>query len=126
MTTKNDLFDEENRAESNWFKFEKVGDTVSGIVVELGDKEASGNFPAQKVWTLKQEDGELINVGVAVHKTYVVSRANTAAMGDELGFKFVKEVPSAKNGHAPAKSIEVFVRHSAGESISADEIMDAM
>jgi len=30
-------------------------------------------------------------------------------MGDTLGFKFEKEVPSATKGNAPAKSIEVYL-----------------
>lgn len=106
-----DLFNTENIPESNWFKFEKVGDQVGGILVEVADKAAKDIFPAQRVFTLKQEDGEFIKVGIDLRKDYVIGRANTAKMGDKLGFKFTKEVPSATKGFAAAKSIEVFVQH---------------
>lgn len=114
-----DIFDglisEENVPESNWFKFEKVGDTVMGILVEVKDKPAVDVFPAQRVFTLKQKNGELMNVGIPNNDSpksqYLLGRTRTAKLGDALGFSFVKEVPSATKGFAPAKSIEVYVKH---------------
>lgn len=106
-----DLCSEENIPESNWFKFEKVGDSVMGLLVEVKDKPAVDVFPPQRVFTLKQKDGELMNVGISLNKDYIIGRANSAKLGDALGFKFVKEVPSATKGFAAAKSIEVYVKH---------------
>lgn len=106
-----DLFDPSNVPESNWFKFEKVGDKVGGTLVEIKDKPPVGVFSAQRVFTLKKTDGELVNVGISMNKDYIIGRANSAKMGDILGFQFVKEVPSATKGFAPAKSIEVYVKH---------------
>src|ERR1035437_3051417 len=106
-----DLFNEENIPESNWAKFEAVGDSHSGTLVEVKDKPASGIFGAQRVYVLKQEDGSLLNVGIALNKDYIIGRANTAKFGDLLGFKFMKEVPSTTKGFAAAKSIEIFVKH---------------
>lgn len=105
------LYSDENIPESNWFKFEKVGDKVGGVLVETKDKPAKDQFPAQRVFTLKQKDGELVNVGISLNKEYIVGRANAAKMGDTLGFEFKKEVASATKGFAPAKSIEVYVKH---------------
>jgi hypothetical protein len=108
------LYSDENIPESNWAKFEKVGDHYEGILVEIKDKPAKDVFPAQRVYSLKQKDGEIVNVGIGLNKDYVIGRANSAKMGDILGFKFVKEVPSATKGFAAAKSIEVFVKHVEG------------
>lgn len=113
--TLDDLFAEDNIPESNFFKFEKVGDKVGGILVEVQDKPGKDPFPAQRVYTLKQKDGSLINVGIALHKDYIIGRANTAKLGDLLGFEFVKEIPPSNKGFHPAKSIEVYVKHVASE-----------
>jgi len=106
-----DLFNEENIPESNWFKFSAVGDKVAGTLVEIKDKPAQDVFPAQRVFVLKQDDGSLMNVGIPLNKDYIIGRANTAKFGDLLGFAFVKEIPSSTKGFAPAKSIEVYVKH---------------
>jgi hypothetical protein len=113
------FFSEENVPESNWFKFEKIGDKVMGTLVEIKDKPAVGVYPAQRVFTLKQNDGELVNVGISVNKDYILGRANSAKLGDKLGFAFIKEVPSATKGFAPAKSIEVYVTHVEPEGVDA-------
>lgn len=106
-----DLINEENKPESNWFKFEKVGDTIMGYLVEVKDKEGDGDFPPQRVFTLKTKEGDLINVGISLKKDYIIGRANSAKLGDILGFKFEKEIPPSKKGFNAAKSIEVYVKH---------------
>jgi len=108
---KDDLFNDENVPESNWFKFDKVGDRVSGILVEVTDKEGKGDFPAQRVFDLKQDDGTIIHVGISLKKDYVIGRANTAKMGDTVGFEFKKIIEPKVKGYQPAKSIEVYVKH---------------
>lgn len=105
------FFNDENIPESNWFKFEKVGDKVGGILLEIQDKPAKEVFGPQRVFTLKKANGDLVNVGIPLAKDYVIGRANSAKLGDWLGFAFVKEVPSATKGFAAAKSIEVYVKH---------------
>jgi len=110
-----DVFSEENIPESNWFKFENVGDKIAGTVVEIKDKPGQGVFGPQRVWTLKLADESLINVGIPLNKDYVISRANTAKLNDILGFAFVKEIPSSTKGFAAAKSIEIYVKHVEGE-----------
>lgn len=104
-----DIFNEENVPESNWFKFVKPGDKVSGVVLDVFEKEGTGDFPAQKVFVLKQKDGEEVNVGVSVEKDFVIQRTNKVRAGDKLGFKFEKEIPASKKGYSPAKSIIPFV-----------------
>lgn len=113
----NDLFSEENIPESNWFKFEKVGDRVFGELIEVYDAPAKDEeFGPQRVYVLKQGDGTATKVGVRWDsvlregKEYVVTRADRAALGDTLGFEFKKLVPARKKGKQDAKSIEVYVK----------------
>lgn len=111
-----DLFNEDNIPESSWFKFEKVGDKVAGELVELRDDVPARDpsFPNQRVFVLRQKDGTLVNVGIAMTKDYIIGRTNRVEPGDMIGFEFKKEVPSARGkGFQPAKSIEVYVKKAA-------------
>lgn len=108
---KDDLFDEKNIPASNWFKFEKVGDKVSGVVDEIFTKAGSDGFKDQKVFALKQEDGSVINVGVSIDKTFIIQRTNKVRAGDILGFEFQKEIPAQTKGHHPAKSIIPYIKY---------------
>lgn len=126
MTTKNneDIFKSENEAKSNWFKFQKIGDKVSGVLVEKGQQEATKDFGAQMVYNLELPDGTVERVGIAVTKEGTISRANSARMGDTLGFLYDGDIQTEekkKKGHAPAKSIKVFVSR---RPLSADEQFD--
>lgn len=129
-----ELFDEENVPESNWFKMEKVGDRVSGEVVGITEKPAKDDFPAQRVFDLQQKDGSVIKYGAKYPKMiegkmvgsdYLVSRTKNVKLGDLLGFEFTKEFPAPKKGYAKAKSITVYVKHiekKIDEEINADDI----
>jgi hypothetical protein len=100
------------KPESNWFKMEKVGDTVSGRLVQNPyiKKDTSGDFGDQRVFEIEQTDGKVVNFGVRLDKNYLISRSNDLRQGDMVKFEFVKEIPAAKKGHHPAKSIEIYVR----------------
>lgn len=110
--SKDELFNDENVPESNWFKFEKVGDKVSGIVAENPSvkEDPSGEFGPQRVFKLQQEDGSIINVGISMKKDYVIQRTNHVRQGDKVGFLFKEEIPASKKGYAPAKSIVPYVQ----------------
>ncbi len=117
-----DLVDDKNIPASNWFKFATVGDTAKGILVGVQDKPGKDVFGPQRVFTLKQADDTLLYVGIPLDKDYVIGRANTAKMGDAIAFKFNKEIPPSKKGFAPAKSIEVYVKHLEQPASSLDDI----
>ena len=102
---KNDIFSDDNIAQSNWFKFDKIGDKISGTLIETFEKEASGDFDAQKVYVILDENGEEYNVGFSVGKTFIHTRMKTAQIGQYIGFNFVKEMPSRTKGYASAKSV---------------------
>lgn len=118
-----DIFDEENVPESNYFKFEKVGDRISGELLEVEDRPAKDPFPESRVFTLKTKDGGIWKVSIARHKTYVISRAARAELGDILGFEFKDEIKSSTKGFANAKSIEVYLKK---REKTVDEQFDSM
>lgn len=101
-------FGEDDKAEANWFKFDKIGARVAGEVVDITEKPARDVFSAQRVFVLAQSDGEIINVGISMNKDYVIQRTNRVVVGDRLGFEYVKDIPASTKGYAPAKSIEVY------------------
>lgn len=104
-----DFFSEDNKAESNWFKFENVGDSILGTYLSKTVQPGSNGYADQIVYEIKrQSDGKVFNVGLSVGKRYVHQRMRNYEFGDIIGFKFTKEVPSSRAGYAPAKSIEVF------------------
>ncbi len=106
-----DVINDANIPESNWFKFNVVGDKITGELVEVRDRPANGVFPPSRAYSLKQASGEVMHVSFPLNKDYVISRMNTAKLGDIVGFMFKAEVPSATKGFAAAKSIEVYVKH---------------
>lgn len=105
------LFEKDNIPESSWFKFEKVGDKVAGVVEDIYEKEGKDQFPDQKIFVLKTKDGTLTNVGVKKDNTYLIQMTNKVRRGDILGFEFTKEIPPSKKGYNPAKSITPYVKY---------------
>ncbi len=112
-TEEESIFDESNRAArdlagENWFKFAAVGDKVGGVIKDMFEKPVSPEgYPAQRCFTLQQEDGEYINVGLK-RTSYILSRTDMLQIGDSMGIKFEKEIPSTKKGFHPAKSMVIF------------------
>lgn len=105
------LFEKDNIPESSWFKFEKVGDKVAGVVEDIYEKEGKDDFPDQKIFVLKTKDGSLMNVGIKKENIYLIQSTNKVRKGDILGFEFTKEIPPSKKGYNPAKSITPYVKY---------------
>jgi hypothetical protein len=111
MIEEKELFDKQNIPQSGWMKWEKVGDKAYGELIEISDSEAKGVFSAQKIFTLKQADDSILNVGLSVKsKQNAINKAKQAEIGDFIGFKFTEEIPPKEKGFHPAKSIEVFIK----------------
>jgi hypothetical protein len=115
------LFDEQNKPASNWFKFEKVGDKCAGKVTRIFEKEAYNNFPSQKCFSLEQADGSEVNVGIKTTGAYLMERTQKVKVGDIVGFLFKAEIPAKVKGNHPAKSIEVFVMPGEGVKVETLE-----
>lgn len=118
-----DLFDEDNEVESNWFSFDEVGDKIAGTLKEKDYQEGDGDYPDQHVYRLETPDGQLVNVGISVTKEGTVQRAEQAAIGDTLGFEFHEEKEPQKKGYNPYKLIKVYVKHNE-ESVDEDNADD--
>ena len=76
--TQTEEFSDEFIPQSNWFKFDKIGNSIKGTFVEKFTKEWNGNLPDQVVFVLKncevnwvKEDGETYNVGIKKSNTYI-------------------------------------------------------
>lgn len=102
------IFDDNNLAQGKaWFKFEKVGDAVSGILIKKWSTEAKGDFKAQYAFSLKQDNGEVVNVGIR-QSDYSTPRVEGMKIGDKAGFKFKEEVPAKKKGYAAFKVVTIY------------------
>jgi hypothetical protein len=102
------IFEETNRSQaSTWFKFEKVNDAVAGEVVAFGDVPPRDGFAAQLFFTLRLEDGAMVNVGLKKTQ-YNLDATRFVKVGDTLGVKFEKEIPNKNPRLNPAKSMGIY------------------
>jgi hypothetical protein len=112
-------FSEEYVPQSNWMKFEKVGDYVKGTFVSKDLKEGTDGFAAQMVYELvnceavsngvklELEKDDSILVGIS--KDFVNQKLKKVEKGRRMGIKFEKEIPASKKGFNAAKSLLPYV-----------------
>jgi len=105
-------FNQDNVPNSNWMKFQRVGDYVKGTFVEKHVKVGQGDFKDQMVYQLvnceavvdgKKTVEKEYNVGVS--SKYVNDRLNNIVPGQRIGIKFDKEIAAKIKGHHNAKSL---------------------
>lgn len=95
--------------ESNWFKFQVVGDKIKGTLVDKHLQESQDEvFSDQWVYKIKKEDGQVWNVGISVKKSGTVERLNKCQVGEIIGIKFESEGESAIKGGHKAKNLKVY------------------
>ncbi len=95
--------------QSNWFKFVKVGDGIKGtLIAKRFQKATTPGFPDQLVVELKNEAGEVFNVGISVNKQGTVQRLTNCKLGQIIGILFEKEGEPGTKGFAAAKFLKVF------------------
>ena len=108
-----DFFSEANEAGAGgWFKFDKVGDQIKGKLLSVSEKAAQGVFPAQMIYELETEEGEIMNVGVSTKKKFVTNAMRRAKIGQTVGFLYEGDFINdemKKQGLAAAKTIKVFL-----------------
>lgn len=106
-----DYFDEANRLgrdqAEGWFSFGKVGDKVGGKIIDMFYSPARGVYKEQRCFTLKQDDGKVVNVGLK-YTEYNLVRTDNLQAGDDLGVVFEREIAPKVTGLSPTKSIAVF------------------
>lgn len=103
--------DESTKPKSNWFKFEKVGDKIAGLVVDFQDREAQGVYGPQRIFTLRKSSGDEVLVPIKKDNDYLMQRVKYVRKGDVIGFEFTKEIEAKQKGHHPAKAIEPRVKY---------------
>jgi len=121
--SKQNVFSEDNKRvpSSNFFKFENVGDKVSGVLINKKRKEGSGAFPPQVIYTLRDEEGEEINVGISEKKTGIIEIMDEVSLGTIVGFKYSDQLKPSQPGYKGAKCIDVYV----GEKQKLEKANDA-
>lgn len=114
------LMSDENKVSSNWFKFEKVGDSISGVLLGMRREESKNGFPPQLVFEVRNKAGDEFNVPLRATKgdsdepSAYATQSKRWQVGDLVAFKFEKELPPQTKGHKPAKIIQLF--HKAGSA----------
>ena len=90
---------------SNWksWKDTKVGEKVQGYIRDAGWKKADeGEERGQRIVTLEQVDGKLINVGIK-DLPFVLKHTNELRIGDPLTIEFTEQQQPAVKGQNGAK-----------------------
>lgn len=101
-------FEGGREVESNWFKFNKIGDGIKGTLVEKYYQESSdANFPNQWIYKIKVKD-VVWNVGISEKKSGTIDRLNKCSIGEIIGIKFESEGESAVKGGNKAKNLKVY------------------
>ena len=108
-----DLFQEENKSTSSYFKFEKVGDAITGVYVDkrvitntMGDQPKK-----QYVYTLIEDGtGQPIDVYGKGKEPQCFPGMEAAKLGQVVGIKFDEELEPKVKGHNPTKVINVYTK----------------
>jgi hypothetical protein len=121
---------EAKEVQSNWFKFEVVGDKIKGTLLKKYlQVSKDGVFPDQWIYELKREDGQVYNVGISANKSGTIARLNNCKVGEIIGIVFDSVGEVKKKGFAPAKNLKVFSfgmdlnynEMSGGEEVSVED-----
>lgn len=87
---------------NDWAKFEKVGDKFQGYIVDVFYRPAQGQYDEQRGFTLKQANGELINLAIK-RLPFILPKTDNLRLGDPLTVELVELKPSATKGFSPTK-----------------------
>lgn len=94
-----------DEAFDNWWKAENVGDSVAGYIVDVVARPAEGQFKAQRVITLRQSNGKLINVPIK-RISFVLDKTDDCRLGDPLKVTFAKTLAPQQKGYKGTKIYE--------------------
>lgn len=115
-----DLFSEENKSSaSNFWKPEKVGDRVFGYLIAIDERpNILQPGTTQKIYTLSQMDGTLINVAGRMK----LKRANgqvvakfpqldNAKLGQLVGIEYSGDKEASKPGFNSTKLMNIYLKN---------------
>lgn len=92
----------------DWAKFEEVGDKFQGYIVDVFYRPAQDLFKEQRGLTLKQVDGELINVGIKREPAFVLTKTDDLRLGDPVTIELVELKKSETKGFSPTKILAFY------------------
>lgn len=99
----------------NYFKFEKIGDSIQGTYVGRNDNSVNSYGAPQTLVTLKMKDGENMTVSIRHSKIGLLKVLDTAKFGQIIGFKFTGEKAN------PGKQATKFIRLAHDPSVVDEE-----
>lgn len=100
---KQELTKPRDAAWGNFLKFEKEGDTVTGIVRDVFYRPAEGDFKEQRGFTLEKEDGTLVNVALKREPYFAIRATNDVRLGDMLTVELAELRPAKTKGYSATK-----------------------
>lgn len=86
-----------------WYKGEKVGDKITGIVRDVFVRPPEGDFKIQRAFTLETADGKLTNVGMKREPYFAIRPTNDVRLGDLLTIELSELRPSKTKGYSATK-----------------------
>lgn len=110
---------------ANWFQFPNVGDKIKGTLLNKYFQRANiEGYQDQWIYELKNEEGEVWNVGIPASKSGTIQRLNRCKVGEIVGILFEKEIPATSKGKKPAKALKVFT-FGMDENYFGEEVQDS-
>ena len=101
-----DLFaDDSTKPESNWFKFENVGDAIQGeLVMEPWEKE--GQYGTQTIYTVRTKEDKEYNVALK-NTTHAqnIRQLKPVKVGDIVAFRLEDLVDTGKGNKAKSLAV---------------------
>jgi hypothetical protein len=128
-----DLFSEENQVKANFWKLEKPGDSVKGVLVEkhLSLNKLKQPNCKQTVYTIMQDDGVPILIsGRGNGDPQVIAGLESCKLGQYVGVKYVEDRKSTAPGMHDAKIVRVYTTGKMDQAtldkfngVSTDDVM---
>lgn len=106
-----DLFSKENEVQPNFWKLDKVGTSVKGVLVNKRIVTNTLKQPPvqQTIYTIVQEDNVPIFIGGRGNQNpQVISGLEQCKLGQFVGLKYEGDRESTKPGMQPAKIVRTY------------------
>lgn len=108
---KGELFTEDNELKPEFFKLDKIGKEVQGVLVEKKIVTNSLKTPSvrQTIYTLMRDDKTLIYIGGRGNQDpQVITGLEQAKLGEYVGLKYTEDIKSTKAGYNDTKILKVY------------------
>jgi hypothetical protein len=106
-----DLFDKKNEVQANFWKLDKVGSKVSGVLVDKKIVKNTLRQPEvrQTIYTLIQDDGTPIFIGGRGNQDpQIIAGLEQCKLGQYVGLKYESDRAATKPGMNAAKIVRVY------------------